>query len=170
MKITIIKAQFIICLILIATISCKNQNAQKDSNRYSKYYLLHLYRGEHIDTLTNKDAQELFYSEEEEFKLKIIDSVSFKYKTKSYTIRKLSNSLNAPVDAGHQAFWEKGLGFFYWKSLTWRNFVLLRTDNDSINQFIEVLLGNIILDPRLSNPFPMQGSEFINPSVLDSIE
>jgi hypothetical protein len=86
----------------------------------------------------------------------ILDSIDLFINKKRYTILKISNYPNDPIDGGHVAYYEKSLGIFYYKSTTWRSFILLRTNNDSVNYYIDLFLGSVLstshmfLNPRQS--------------------
>ncbi len=159
-----------ISVLILVSFSCKQTSTKSTHNEVFKYYLLHLHRGEEIDTLTIDQVKNFVNPKENEYKHNILDSVTFQYRGQYVTIRKSSNYPNAWTDGEFIAFWEKSVGYFYWKSTTWRNFILLRTNNDSINEFIDVLLGNVLLDPRLfQHPGHMINPEFVPPDISDTI-
>lgn len=163
--------KFTIILFTFALISCNPSETISTQKDIAKYYLLYLHRGEEVDTLTIEQVKEFENPKDKENKHHVLDSVTFEYRGNFVTIRKTSNYPDAWTDGEFLAFWEKSVGFFYWKSTTWRNFILLQTNNDSINQFIDVLLGNVLLDPRLfQHPGYSSNPDFILPNVLDTVQ
>jgi hypothetical protein len=160
-----------IFLLTLAIISCDSSKKISTNKNISKYYLLYQHRGESIDTLTMEQVMAFENPKEKENMHHVLDSVIFTYKGNYVIIKKTSNYPDAWTDGEYLAFWEKSVGFFYWKSTTWRNFILLRTNNDSINQFIDVLLGNVLLDPRLfTHPGYNSNFDFIEPNLSDTLK
>jgi hypothetical protein len=138
-----------ICLLGLTTLvySCHPKNQIMDTKWY---YILYSGRGSGIDTLNYDSVNKKQPGTDNS---NVIDSFYFNYKKKYINIKKLSNYPNAPIDGEYVAYWEKSLGYFYSRSTTWRNFVVLKTNSDTINDFINVLLGAVLLDPQFStNP------------------
>ena len=82
-------------------------------------------------------------------------------------IKKLTNLPHAPIDGEFVAYWEKDLGIFYSRSLSWNNFSILQSDNDSINKYIMGLLGNLLLYEKMySDPkYPESKIKFTPPMI-----
>ena len=146
------RLQLVIILCILGLISCNKKNNSIHSKEIKKYYLVHRNRSDAIDTIKYKnDSIELNL-------LKVSDSLWINYRKHYITIKKLTNLPNAPTDGEFVAYWEKNVGIFYSRSLTWYNFTILQTDNDSINKYIMGLLGNILLyekmytDPKVLEP------------------
>jgi hypothetical protein len=115
-----------------------------------------------VDTVQYKDDSARLNS------LNIIDSLEIEYQKRYITIRKLTNLPNAPTDGEFVAYWEKNIGTFYSRSLTWYNFTILQTDNDSINKYIMGLLGNLLLYEKMySAPKYPESKIKFNPPKID---
>jgi hypothetical protein len=79
----------------------------------------------------------------------ILDSMTIYYSRRPITVRKLSNYPKDPIDGGYVAYQEESLGVFYIKTCTWKDFIIMRTDNDSINRVIDILIGSILANSNM---------------------
>ena len=157
---------FVMCLAYYS-VSCQSK---KQDSTTKKYYVFYRARGSSVDTFSYESMNKY---QPASIDHNVIDSVDFKYRGRYIKIKKISNYPDEPVDGGFFSYWEKSIGYFYERSTTWRTFGVLRTNNDSINDFISVLIGTALLDPQFSTNPGIDYKNFINfttPSVLDTIK
>ena len=140
---------FLITLILF---SCSNGDKNKASD-LKKYYINFSEGGYDF---FEQDSLYLNETWQQEY---ILDSSIIYINKKPVLIKKISNYPDDPVDGGFVAYYEESLGIFYLKSTTWRSYILLKTNNDSTNYFIDVLLGSILAN----------SSMFLNTRQIDII-
>jgi len=132
-----------ILTILVCLISCTEKRESKQIKSIKKYYLFHEDFSHRIDTIQfDKVNKEIDSS------TRIIDSIILNFQNDNIRIKKITN-INPRTDGEYIAFWEKSVGMFYLRSLAWNNFIVLQTDNDSINKFITVLMGNVLLSKKM---------------------
>jgi hypothetical protein len=127
-------------------------------------------RGSSVDTLSYESINKY---QPASINHNVLDSFDFAYKGRYIRIKKVTNYPNELVDGGFVSYWEKSIGYFYERSTTWRTFSVLKTNNDSINDFISVLLGTVLLDPQFSTNPGVDYKNFINfttPSVIDTVK
>ncbi len=91
--------------------------------------------------------------------LTTIDTFNFKYKDKTVKLEKkildYKKAKNVPMDGGFIVIYEKDLGVIYSRPLCYTNnsnnyssaFETLRTNNDSINDYITYILGKMLTYP-----------------------
>jgi hypothetical protein len=151
----------IFLLISFYLISCTTR-IEKESEPFKKYYL---FSSEDGYWLSKSDTIDLEYSKNEG---NLLDSMEFFYYKSHVKIFKYSNYPNELIDAGYVSYYEKSLGVFYLKGTSSRNFLVLETNNDSINGFIDLLMGNVLtsskmfMDPRqIERIKKMDSIEFI---------
>ena len=141
-----------IFLIFLILFSCSTGDKNKVSE-FKKYYISFNERG--FDFY----EQDSLYLNETWQQENILDSSIIYFNKKPVLIKKISNYPDEKVDGGFVAYYEESLGIFYLKSTTWRSYILLKTNNDSTNYFIDVLLGSILAN----------SSMFLNPRQIDII-
>jgi hypothetical protein len=142
-------------------LTCSHKSAQKEiSNR--TYYLHFSERGYDIYKTDSLPLNETWKQEN------ILDSLDIFINKKRVTILKISNYPKALIDGEFVAYYEKSLGIFYLKSTTWRSYSMLKTNNDSTNYFIDILLGNVLTNSKMFlNP---EQAELINKTTESEIE
>jgi len=159
--------KLLILLLFSIFYSCQNKNLNSE---IKKYYILYSGRGTGVDTLNYEIVNKRLPGKTD---YNVIDSFDFKYNGKYINIKKVTNYPNAPIDGGFVSYWEKSIGYFYERSTTWRDFLVLKTNNDSINDFVKVLLGTVLLDPKMSTNPGNDSKENLNftiPNVQDTVK
>jgi hypothetical protein len=141
---------FLISLILLSCYPDINKNKISSLKRY---YINFSERGYEFFKQDSLPLNETWQNEN------ILDSSIIYFNKKPILIKKISNYPNEYIDGGFVAYYEESLGVFYLKSTTWRSFILLKTNNDSINHFIDILLGSILANSNM----------FLNPRQIDII-
>jgi hypothetical protein len=135
-------------------ISCDNGNRDRSQFNLKRSYIQFDNSGFDITTV---DSFPLSLDIEDQ---KVLDSLTIYINKQPIIVQKISNHPGEPVDAEFVAFSEKSLGIFYLKSTTWRSYILLRTNNDSINRFIDILLGSLLSNSKM----------FLNPEQKEYLE
>lgn len=147
--------------------SCHNKN---QNSKIEKHYILYSGRGSGVDTLNYELVNKRPPGTTDH---NVIDSFDFKYNGRYINIKKVTNYPNGPIDGGYVSYWEKSIGYFYERSTTWRNFLVLKTNSDSINDLVKVLLGTVLLDPQMAANPGIDYKEYINfktPNVQDTVK
>jgi len=138
-------------LILFSFLSCSENMPVEKTKEIRKYYLFVKNGRFPSDTLKYVYAKEIPDS------LNIIDSVEINYQHRLTVIKKITNSPDdLRTDSEFISYWEPSVGIFYTRSLSWRNFVILQTDNDSMNKYIMGLIGNVLLYRNFSSDLKLQ--------------
>jgi hypothetical protein len=141
------RLKFIPIVFLFSFFSCSENKPDEKTKEIRKYYLFVKNGRFPSDTLKYKYVHVIPDS------LNIIDSIEINYQKRLTVIKKITNLPNANVDSEFISYWEPAAGIFYTRSLSWKNFVILQTDNDSVNKYIMGLIGNLLLYKSLySNP------------------
>jgi hypothetical protein len=78
-----------------------------------------------------------------------IANKAFTYKDKSYGISMYTNEPGAPIDGGVVYYELNHLGIIYSRSTAWISYGVLKSNNDSINDLINVAIQNILLHEGL---------------------
>jgi hypothetical protein len=164
-----IKLNVLLIVIFLANClySCQSKNQPLKTE---KYYLLYENRGNSVDTFSYDSINKY---QPGSINHNVLDSFDFVYKGRYIKIKKVSNYPNELIDGGFVTYWEKSIGYFYQRSTTWRTFGVLKTTNDSLNDFISVLLATVLLDPQFSTNPGVDYKNFINftkPIVSDTIK
>jgi hypothetical protein len=136
-------------VLFLFLISCSSNPGEKEKNKVKRYYI-NLSEMGYDFSITDS----LPWKQED-----LLDSLIIYYKKRPILIKKFSNYPGEPIDGGYVAFYEKSLGVFYLKSTTWRSFIQLRTNDDSTNYFIDVLLGTVLSNSNM----------FLNPRQIDDL-
>jgi hypothetical protein len=140
------RVKFISFLILFSFFSCSENKPIKKTKEIRKYYLFVK------DGRYPSDTLKYVCTKETPDSLNIIDSVEINYQNRLTIIKKITNSPDElRTDSEFISYWEPSIGIFYTRSLSWRNFIILQTDNDSVNKYIMGLLGNVLLYRNLSS-------------------
>jgi hypothetical protein len=79
----------------------------------------------------------------------LIAREGFSYKDKGFGISMFTNEPNAPIDGGIIYYELNHLGVIYSRSTTWFSYSVLKSNNDSINDLINVAIQNILLSDKL---------------------
>lgn len=58
-----------------------------------------------------------------------------------YYVMVYTNEFHAPIDGDHRIIYVKGFGNVYFNALTWRNFGILQSNNDSVNRLISLFVA-----------------------------
>lgn len=59
----------------------------------------------------------------------------------AYYVMVYTNEFNAPEDGDHRMIYVHGFGIVHYHALTWRNFGVLQSDNDSVNRLISLFVA-----------------------------
>ena len=139
------KTIFIVVLVGITFLSSctpKKQNGETIKDKF--YYLVFSSKSDKIDT---------FYVDTARFNLENLhklDSIDKSFSGRRIKIYKITNLPEAPMDGEFMGFWEKNVGIFYNKGLSWYSFSILKSNNDSINAYINMLLGAVAYLPNMT--------------------
>ena len=143
--------KILLLIMLCILTSCSNGNKSLSSiDKILKYYV-HVNR-EHYDTVWIND----FKNPDSSFHISGLRRFDSKFGP--LELNKFTNEPNTSIDGGEELFYEKHIGIFYSRSLTWRAYSKLHTSNDSINKKISFLFDQILADPELCN-FPIFDSK-----------
>lgn len=137
---------FIFTILCILT-SCSNGNKSLSPIDKNLKYYVHVNK-DHYDTVLVNDF------EKPDSSFHISASKKFDSKIGLLEINKFTNEPNTSIDGGEELFYEKHIGIFYSRSLTWPAYSKLQTNVDTINKKIAILIDKILADPELCN-FPV---------------
>jgi hypothetical protein len=146
--------------IILCCLSCNQDKGVRQGSRLIKTYVEFNNRGIEA-SIVDSLLPEKNWKEEN-----VLDSMTIYYNSKPIIIRKISNYPDDPIDGGFVAYQVDSLGIFYLKTTTWRDFILMRTNNDSINNLIDILIGSILAN---SNMFlPPRQKEILDNKLIDT--
>lgn len=140
------KNVFYYIVALMILVSCGQEEKPIDNINTSKaYYIGQKHNGRiQTDTLDFNDIKKIDLNDS------IIGTYEFALNEQEYIISMFSNGHRADIDGGVIYYELKDLGIIYSRSTSWFSYKRLKTDNDSINNIIEIAIDHIILVPDLS--------------------
>lgn len=98
----------------------------------------------------------------------LITNKEFELYGQMHLIRVFTSDYYAATDGGRLMFEIDSLGIFYSRSTTWPSYSRLRSNNDSINNLIDLAIENILIDEsmRCYGCFPpIETIKFVPPEV-----
>lgn len=115
------------------------KNETKPEKEKTVYYYLPSTGRIQIDTVS---ASEILKKNDKDSLIGIgfVDNV----RGKGFGVQLFTNAHHAPMDGDFNLGYIQGIGEVYRHSLTWRNFSVLHTNNDSINRVIALGLGRLL--------------------------
>lgn len=106
--------------------------------RLTYFYMPNDKRGQ-MDTVSRTEILKK-HEEDSLIGLGFVDDVN----GKGIGVALYTNEHHAPVDGNYNAGYIEGIGKVYSHAITWRNFSVLHTNNDSINRLIALGLGRLL--------------------------
>ncbi len=133
------KIILICCLLFAALNSCHCPKPAELKGQIDFFYLIYSGRRRPPDTIKIKKLQS------DISKFNIIEETQEKYGGRNIKIKEFTNVPNSFIDGDMMGFWEENLGIFYERSLCWYSFSVLHSNNDSINSYINMLMGMLLM-------------------------
>lgn len=118
------------------TICEKKPDLKKE--RLTYFYMPNDKRGQ-MDTVSRTEILKK-HEEDSLIGLGFVDDVN----GKGIGVALYTNEHHAPVDGNYNVGYIEGIGKIYSHAITWRNFSVLHTNNDSINRVIALGLGRLL--------------------------
>jgi hypothetical protein len=130
---------YLIILVGLTLISCEEkQKIIKDEMQY--YYRSYSRNGQRENDTISIIKRKRFNSIDS-----LIGLVTFEYKGNNHSIKMYTNFYHElGLDGGLIEYELDSLGVIYFKSLTWEGYGRLITNNDSLNQIINIALEHVI--------------------------
>lgn len=131
---------FLLAANCLSSCDAPNDKAKKEtvffytSPKISKAYIEYI-KAEQVERHNPKDT--------------LIAFLNFTVGNRRHFIDVYTNDFYAPEDGGVLLYELDSLGVIYGRSTTWFNYRRLHSNNDSINEIIDVALEHIILRPQL---------------------
>ncbi len=128
---------FIIPLILFG---CTQEKTEKPDELLF-HYMVNNYRGQRFssDTVT---IEKIIRHDNRD---KLLDQFAFRINDKKHRIRLFSNICHAPIDGGELLFELDTLGVIYSCSDYWTSSMRLKSNNDSLNDLIDIVLEHCLI-------------------------
>ena len=130
-------------LIISMIVVCIGCSSSDEKNGISYYYLLYGNQSNHFDTIKFSEFNKIDTADS------LIAKDYFELNNQFHLITAYTSDDHAATDGGVFYYTLDSIGIIYHRSTTWRNFILLHSNNDSINKLISICLGRILIKPEL---------------------
>lgn len=127
-----------ILILGLSSISCQEKKTTPEIKFWYSYHA-------HNDKEFTSDTFEINKIKQPNQDHSFIASKPFTCKNKGYGISMFTNEPNAPIDGGIIYYELNHLGVIYSRSTTWFSYSVLKSNNDSVNNLINVAVQNILL-------------------------
>ncbi len=131
----------LISLTMFLFVCCEKQQIRSEKIKY--FYLSYFQNQTTIDTVKYEEIAAIDSKDE------LLETKNFQFKGVYHQIKFYTSDNHSIVDGGSLSYTLDSFGKIYECSTTWPNFGRLSTNNDSINDLINVAIGYIIMNPSL---------------------
>jgi hypothetical protein len=136
--------KLLIFIVLLVLFSCSQEKKEKPAEIRFHYMLNnHDSRRISLDTVTIGNLKH------HDSRDSLLEQFKFKTNNERHLISLFSNEHYAAMDGGHLIFELDTLGIIYLCSTTWFSNMRLKSNNDSINELIDIAIENCLL--RVAN-------------------
>lgn len=133
--------RYLFFLIVFYCLSCTKMT--KESDTICFYYTKSNQDEITIDTIQFKELNQIDSLGD------LLATQEFKLKNTYHQIKMFSTDRTAPIDGGELYYTLDNKFCIYNRSTCWPSFGMLSCNNDSLNELINVAIGNIIMHPSL---------------------
>lgn len=132
--------KFLLFIIPLIFVSCSQEKKEK-SDELTFHYVInnHDSRRIYLDTVTIENLRH------HDSRDSLLEQFRFKTNGESHFISLFSNEHYAAIDGGSLIFELDTLGIIYSCSTTWFSSVRLKSNNDSINELVDIAIDNCLL-------------------------
>ncbi|NVO12276.1 MAG: hypothetical protein HXX16_20130 [Bacteroidales bacterium] len=139
-------AIIVLCIGIFLICACNYQRTDEKSISEQYYYIVFSSKRHSFDTVVADNSRFNFINN-----LHKLDSIELIFAGKEVKIYKLTNVPEAPLDGEYIGYWEKSVGLFYMKNLSWYSYSLLTSNRDSTVRYINMLMGVVSCYPDMAS-------------------